>query len=71
MRLPLHIGVIPDGNRRWAVGNGLSKEKGYDSGLNPGLELFKLCEGQKPKDWHLQRLVLMQSKCYQGKTQNF
>lgn len=50
MRLPLHIGVIPDGNRRWAVGNGLSKEKGYDSGLNPGLELFKLCEKHMIKE---------------------
>lgn len=44
MRLPLHIGVIPDGNRRWAQGMGLTKEKGYDLGLNPGLVLFKLCE---------------------------
>lgn len=44
MRLPKHIGVIPDGNRRWAVENGMTKEKGYNSGLNPGLEVFKLCE---------------------------
>ena len=27
MRLPKHIGIIPDGNRRWAENNGLSKEK--------------------------------------------
>ena len=44
MRVPNHLGVIPDGNRRWAVGNGMTKEMGYDSGLNPGLEVFKLCE---------------------------
>lgn len=44
MRLPKHIGIIPDGNRRWAVNNGLSKEKGYDSGINPGLELYKQCK---------------------------
>lgn len=44
MRLPKHIGIIPDGNRRWAVSKGLSKEKGYDKGINPGLELFKLCQ---------------------------
>ena len=43
MRIPEHIGIIPDGNRRWAKNNGLSKEKGYKSGLEPGLELFKLC----------------------------
>lgn len=44
MRIPNHIGIIPDGNRRWAVKNGLSKEQGYDKGLDPGLKLFKLCE---------------------------
>jgi undecaprenyl diphosphate synthase len=44
MRIPNHIGIIPDGNRRWAVNQGLSKEKGYSPGLNPGLLLFKLCK---------------------------
>lgn len=44
MRIPNHLGVIPDGNRRWALDKGMTKEKGYDSGLNPGLEVFKLCE---------------------------
>ncbi|MFD3158396.1 undecaprenyl diphosphate synthase family protein [Haloimpatiens sp. FM7330] len=44
MRLPKHIGIIPDGNRRWATNHGLTKDKGYDSGLNPGLILFKLCK---------------------------
>ena len=44
MRVPSHLGVIPDGNRRWAIEKGMTKEKGYDSGLNPGLEVFKLCE---------------------------
>lgn len=44
MRIPNHIGVIPDGNRRWAVDMGMTKEKGYEEGLDPGLQLFKLCE---------------------------
>ncbi|MSU02822.1 undecaprenyl diphosphate synthase family protein [Tissierella pigra] len=44
MRIPNHIGIIPDGNRRWAVENGMTKDKGYDEGLDPGLKLFKLCE---------------------------
>lgn len=44
MRIPKHIGVIPDGNRRWAENKGLSKEKGYNIGINPGLLLFKLCK---------------------------
>lgn len=44
MRLPNHIGIIPDGNRRWAESHGMSKEKGYESGINPGLTLFKLSQ---------------------------
>lgn len=44
MKIPYHIGIIPDGNRRWAEGKGLSKEDGYDSGIDPGVELFKLCQ---------------------------
>lgn len=41
-RLPQHIGVIPDGNRRWAEKNGLGKEKGYASGIDPGFALYQL-----------------------------
>ncbi|MFA6808073.1 MAG: undecaprenyl diphosphate synthase family protein [Eubacteriales bacterium] len=44
MKIPHHIGIIPDGNRRWAVNKGLSKEEGYSNGLLPGLELLKLCK---------------------------
>ena len=44
MRIPKHIGVIPDGNRRWAVENGLEKKDGYDKGLDPGLDLYLLCK---------------------------
>lgn len=44
MRIPNHIGIIPDGNRRWSLSKGLTKEKGYDLGLKPGVELFKICK---------------------------
>lgn len=44
MRIPKHIGIIPDGNRRWAKSNGMSKEEGYNSGINPGFEVFKSCQ---------------------------
>lgn len=44
MRIPNHIGVIPDGNRRWSLIHGLTKEKGYDIGLDPGVQLFRLCK---------------------------
>ncbi len=40
-RIPKHIGVIPDGNRRWAKKNGLGKEDGYEYGLTPGLQLLR------------------------------
>ncbi len=42
-RVPKHIGIIPDGNRRWAVANGMNKQDGYDYGIDPGFELYKLC----------------------------
>ncbi len=44
MRIPNHIGIIPDGNRRWAINKGLTKDKGYDYGLKPGLEIFRICK---------------------------
>jgi len=34
-RKPNHIGIIPDGNRRWATRNGLKKQEGYGHGLSP------------------------------------
>ena len=44
MRIPKHIGIIPDGNRRWALEKGLKKHSGYDNGLKPGIELLKICK---------------------------
>lgn len=44
MRIPTHIGIIPDGNRRWAIGKGKSKEEGYDNGISPGMTLYHLCK---------------------------
>ncbi|MDD2970847.1 MAG: undecaprenyl diphosphate synthase family protein [Lachnospiraceae bacterium] len=37
MRIPNHIAIIPDGNRRYAVSNGMEKKEGYGHGLKPGL----------------------------------
>ena len=42
MRIPEHVGIIPDGNRRWAVRSGLQKADGYRHGLAPGLALLHL-----------------------------
>lgn len=41
-RTPRHIGIIPDGNRRWAEDYNLSKDKGYDHGVAPGVTLCQL-----------------------------
>lgn len=46
MRTPQHIAVIPDGNRRWAQSHGLSKEQGYQYGLQPGIELLRQAKAQ-------------------------
>lgn len=43
MRIPKHVGIIPDGNRRWAQNNGMTKEKGYEHGLDPGLDAYRVC----------------------------
>jgi len=42
-RIPRHVGVIPDGNRRWAVQHGMEKHEGYAHGVAPGLALFEQC----------------------------
>jgi undecaprenyl diphosphate synthase len=44
MRLPSHIAIIPDGNRRWAVKHDLNKANGYDYGLMPGLSVLRLAK---------------------------
>lgn len=41
MRIPKHLAVIPDGNRRWAQRHGLKREQGYRFGLTPGVQLLR------------------------------
>ena len=40
-RIPSHIGIIPDGNRRWAQERGYPKRDGYQHGIAPGFELYE------------------------------
>lgn len=40
-KVPNHVGIIPDGNRRWAERRGLKKEEGYAYGLAAGLNLLR------------------------------
>ncbi len=42
-RLPRHVGIIPDGNRRWAESRGAPRREGYPAGIPPGLRLLQLC----------------------------
>ncbi len=43
---PKHIGIIPDGNRRWAKEHGMNKQDGYEYGLLPGLKLLRLAKAK-------------------------
>lgn len=47
---PNHIGIIPDGNRRWATQSGLNKEDDYDHGLLPGLRLLRAAKQRGIKE---------------------
>lgn len=47
---PEHIGIIPDGNRRWAKEHGLNKQDGYEYGLQPGLKLLKKAQDMGIKE---------------------
>ncbi|MDD7796377.1 undecaprenyl diphosphate synthase family protein [Clostridium sp. 'White wine YQ'] len=42
-RIPSHIGIIPDGNRRWALNNNKDKHEGYEFGIDPGFKLYETC----------------------------
>ena len=44
MRIPNHIALIPDGNRRWAKNAGLEKHEGYSRGLHPGVACLKAAQ---------------------------
>lgn len=50
MRIPNHIALIPDGNRRWAQNSGMKKHEGYDHGLNPGVACLKAVQGYGVKE---------------------
>jgi undecaprenyl diphosphate synthase len=43
-RLPKHVGLIPDGNRRWAKERGLHSRAGYEAGVVQGLRMLSECQ---------------------------
>lgn len=50
MRIPNHVGIIPDGNRRYASALGLDKSEGYEKGLLPGLAAFNILRDMGVKE---------------------
>lgn len=44
-QLPRHVGLIPDGNRRWARQRGLEPQLGYLEGVKCGLKMLDDCIG--------------------------
>lgn len=42
-RLPRHVGLIPDGNRRWARERNLPVTEGYMEGVRKGLQMLRDC----------------------------
>ncbi len=43
-RLPHHIAIIPDGNRRWSEKHGKSKQEGYAIGIRHIGDVMKWCK---------------------------
>lgn len=50
MRIPEHLAIIPDGNRRWAARHGLKREQGYQFGLSPGVQLLRQAKAAGVKE---------------------
>jgi undecaprenyl diphosphate synthase len=53
VRVPHHLVIIPDGNRRWAKGNGVSKAQGHRKGAEVVENIVWQC-----RDWGVRVLTL-------------
>jgi undecaprenyl diphosphate synthase len=42
--IPRHIAIIPDGNRRWSIKKGISKQEGYATGIRKIGDVLKWCK---------------------------
>jgi undecaprenyl diphosphate synthase len=45
-KVPGHIAIIPDGNRRWSVQNGISRQEGYATGIRKIGDVLKWCKAR-------------------------
>lgn len=46
MNKPIHLAIIPDGNRRWAKKHNFSLKKGYNKGIRHIDDVLKWCKKQ-------------------------
>lgn len=53
IKLPKHLVIIPDGNRRWARAKGLPALEGHRQGAKTAERLMKIC-----RDWGIQTLTI-------------
>ena len=44
-KIPRHIAIIPDGNRRWAKGRALKTKEGHEKGADGLMEIVKTAKG--------------------------
>lgn len=44
MEKPVHIAIIPDGNRRWSRKKGISRQEGYATGIRKIGDVLKWCK---------------------------
>lgn len=49
----MHIAIIPDGNRRWSIENGISRTEGYAIGIRKIGDVLKWC-----KDFDIKMLTM-------------
>lgn len=52
IKIPTHLAIIPDGNRRWARERGLPTFEGHRRGYQRGIEL-----GKKAREWGIKYLT--------------
>lgn len=53
IKLPKHLVIIPDGNRRWARKRGLPDVEGHRQGARAAKDLVRVC-----RDWGIQTLTI-------------
>lgn len=53
IKLPKHLVIIPDGNRRWARVRGLPESEGHRQGIEAADRLIKIC-----REWGVQTLTI-------------